>query len=110
MTLAQSAPTTVSAHSAPPSRARSATAPPRLRPAPNFQRILGDAARHKALAHRAYKSARQAAPIPPTLIDRLWTNALLAAEIAPPVVAARMFRRSETLLRLLVDQHNWKRP
>jgi hypothetical protein len=72
--------------------------------------VNGDAARHRALARAAYKAARQAAPIPPTLIDRLWTNALLAAEIAPPVVAARMFRRSETLLRLLVDQHHWKRP
>jgi hypothetical protein len=84
---------------------------PRLaRGMPDFQRVTGDAARHRELARRAYKSARQTAPIPPTLIDRLWTNALLAAEIAPPVVAARMFRRSETLLRLLVDQHNWKRP
>jgi hypothetical protein len=82
---------------------------PRLRPAPDFQRVTGDAARHRAPARAAYKAARQAAPIPPTLIDRLWTNALLAAEIAPPVVAARMFRRSETLLRLLVDQHKWPR-
>jgi hypothetical protein len=84
--------------------------PNRLGPAPDFQRVIGDAARHKALAHRAYKAARAAGPLPATLIDRLWTNALLAAEIAPPVVAMRMYRRSETLLRLLVDQHNWKRP
>jgi hypothetical protein len=83
--------------------------PPRLRPAPNFQRILGDAARHRALARAAYKAARNAAPIPPTLIDRLWTNALLAAEIAPPAVAMRMYRRVEVLYRLLIDQHRWPR-
>jgi hypothetical protein len=88
----------------------SSSDPPRLRPAPDFQRILGDAARHKALAHRAYKAARAAEPIPTAILDRLWLDALQSAAIAPPVVAARMFRRSETLLRLLVDQHNWKRP
>jgi hypothetical protein len=87
-----------------------ASSPPRLARAPDYRRVLGDRNHHKVLAHRAYKAARQAAPIPPTLIDRLWTNALLAAELAPPAVAMRMYRRSETLLRLLVDQHNWKRP
>jgi hypothetical protein len=87
----------------------SSSDPPRLRPAPDFQRVTGDAARHRALARAAYKAARAAEPLPATLIDRLWTNALLAAEIAPPVVAARMYRRSETLLRLLVDQHRWRR-
>jgi hypothetical protein len=86
------------------------SSPPRLARTPDFQRVTGDPGRHKELARAAYRAARAAAPIPPTLIDRLWANALLAAEIAPPVVAARMYRRSETLLRLLVDQHNWKRP
>jgi hypothetical protein len=85
------------------------SSPPRLARAPDYRRVIGDTTRHKALARAAYKAARAAEPIPSTLIDRLWTNALLAAEIAPPVVAARMFRRSETLYRLLLDQHRWKR-
>jgi hypothetical protein len=87
----------------------SSSDPPRLRPAPDFKRVSGDAARHKALAHRAYKAAREAEPIPPAIIDRLWVHALQSAEIAPPAVAARMYRRSETLLRLLIDQHGWRR-
>jgi hypothetical protein len=92
-----------------PSRRLGSSSPPRLARAPDFQRICGDAARHKALARRAYKAAREAEPIPSTLIDRLWTNALLAAEIAPPAVGAKMYRRAEVLYRLLLDQHNWPR-
>jgi hypothetical protein len=85
----------------------SSSDPPRLRPAPDFQRILGDAARHKALAHRAYKAARAAEPIPTTLIDRLWVPTLQCAEIAPGNVATKMYRRSEVLYRLLLDQQRW---
>ena len=57
---------------------------PRLARAPDFQRICGDAARHKALAHRAYKAAREAEPIPSAIVDRLWLNTLRATELAPP--------------------------
>jgi hypothetical protein len=88
----------------------SSPARPRLAAASDFQRVLGDVSKHKQFAYRAFKAARAAAPLAPAIIDRLWINALQSAEIAPPVVAARMFRRSETLLRLLVDKHNCKRP
>jgi hypothetical protein len=80
---------------------------PRLRSAPDFRRLLGDVARHKDLARNAYQAARAAGPIPTSLVDRLWVRTLQAAEIAPPPVALRMYRRSETLYRLLLDHQRW---
>jgi hypothetical protein len=81
----------------------------RLRPAPDFQRVLGDANRHKALARAAYRAARAAEPIPMAILDRLWVHALQSAEFAPPAVGAKMYRRAEVLYRLLLDQHRWPR-
>jgi hypothetical protein len=86
-----------------------AAKPPRLARAPDYRRVLGDANRHKTLAHRAYKAARQAEPLPSALLDRLWLNTLRATEIAPPTVGVKMYRRAEVLYRLLLDQHNWPR-
>jgi hypothetical protein len=83
---------------------------PRLaRAVPDFQRISGDASRHKALARRAYKAAREAEPIPSAIVDRLWLNTLRAVELAPPTAQAKMWRRHETLCVLLLDQHRWPR-
>jgi hypothetical protein len=84
---------------------------PRIaRGTPDFRRVGGDANRCKSLAYAAYKKARQTAPIPPALIDRLWSDALAAAGLAPsPNIAATMFRRHEVLCKLLLDQHNWPR-
>jgi hypothetical protein len=82
--------------------------PPRpLAATPDFRRVLGDTARHKQLARAAYRAARAAEPLPSALIDRLWCRTLQCAEIAPPSVALRMYRRSETLYRLLVDHSRW---
>jgi hypothetical protein len=78
-----------------------------LAPTPDFKRLLGDAARHKELARRAYRDAREAEPLSSALIDRLWVRTLQATEIAPQRVALKMFRRSETLMRLMVDVHRW---
>jgi hypothetical protein len=87
-----------------------AAKPPRIaRGTPDFRRGGADANRCKALAYNAYKAARQTAPIPPALIDRLWSDALTAAALVPPNIAATMFRRHEVLCRLLLDQHNWRR-
>jgi hypothetical protein len=83
--------------------------PPRLARAPDFQRVLGDAARHKALAHRAYRAARTIEPLPAAWLDQLWVRTLQSAEIAPGPVKLRMYRRSETLFRLLNDLHRWPR-
>jgi hypothetical protein len=87
-----------------------ASKPPRIaRGMPNFRRVGSDANRCKSLAYAAYRKARQTAPIPPALIDRLWSDALQAAALAPPNIAATMFRRHEVLCRLLLDQHRWPR-
>jgi hypothetical protein len=84
---------------------------PRLRPVPDFRRVNGaDIARHKSLARNAYLAARAAQPLPVAYVDRLWAGTLAATEAAPPQVAAKMLRRSETLLRLLCDWHGWPRP
>jgi hypothetical protein len=79
----------------------------RRRPAPDFRRVLGDVAKHKMLARRAYLDAKAAAPLPSSMIDALWVRTLQASEIAPGAVRLRMFRRTETLLRLLVDHSRW---
>jgi hypothetical protein len=85
------------------------SSPPRLRPAPDFRRVDGNAEAHKRLAHSAYKACRAAQPLPIAYVDRLWAGTLSATAAAPPPVAAKMYRRSETLLKLLVDWHHWPR-
>jgi hypothetical protein len=42
----------------------SSAKPPRLARAPDYRRVLGDTNRHKVLAHRAYKAALAARPLP----------------------------------------------
>jgi hypothetical protein len=84
--------------------------PPRLRPAPDYRRVNGDRNHHKSLAYAAYKAARQTQPLPLALIDRIWLSTLAATEAAPPQVACKLYRRSETLLRLLCDWSRWPRP
>jgi hypothetical protein len=77
---------------------------------PDHRRVDGGAVgRHKSLAHAAWRACREAEPLPMALIDRLWTDTLSAAALASPPVAARMFRRSETLYGLLLDQQRWPR-
>jgi hypothetical protein len=71
--------------------------------------VTSDAVRHKKLAHDAYRACRAAQPLPIAYVDRLWAGTLAATATAPPPVAAKMLRRSETLMRLLIDWHNWKR-
>jgi hypothetical protein len=78
-----------------------------LKPAPDFRRMLGDVARHKALARNAYKHARAVETIPASLLDRLWIRTLQATDVAPAAVALRMFRRSETMMRLMTDHAQW---
>jgi hypothetical protein len=85
------------------------SSPPRLARAPDFQRVKSDATEHKRLARLAWQAARQAQPLPIAYVDRLWAGTLAATEAAPPQVQARMYRRAETLLKLLVDWHRWPR-
>jgi hypothetical protein len=85
------------------------SSPPRLARAPDFRRVTGDAARHKALAHRAYRSARAVELLPAAWLDQLWVRTLQSAEIAPEPVKLRRYRRCETLFRLLNDLHGWPR-
>jgi hypothetical protein len=80
------------------------------RQVPDHRQVSGAVNHHKALAWRAWRSARALQPIPLALVDRLWTNALTAAAAAPPAVAAVMYRRTETMLRLMVDQSRWSEP
>jgi hypothetical protein len=78
---------------------------------PDFRRVNGaDIARHKSLARNAYLAARSAQPLPIACVDKLWAGTLAATEAAPPQVACKLYRRSETLLRLLCDWSRWPRP
>jgi hypothetical protein len=82
---------------------------PLARSTPDHRRADGSVDQHKNLARAAWRTARQAQPIPLALVDRLWHDTLLATSIAAPPVAARMFRRSETAFRLLLDMQRWPR-
>jgi hypothetical protein len=64
--------------------------------------------RHKSMARAGWRAA-DAQQLPLALIDRLWTDTLSAAALAEPPIAARMFRRSETAFRLLLDMQRWPR-
>jgi hypothetical protein len=88
-----------------------ASSPPRLPRVPDFRRVNGaDIARHKSLARNAYLAARAAQPLPIAYVGKLWAGTLAATEAAPPQVACKLYRRSETLLRLLCDWSRWPRP
>jgi hypothetical protein len=77
---------------------------------PDHTRVDGTAVgRHKDMARAAWRSARECQPIPLAIVDRLWADTLSATALAEPAIAARMFRRSETLLRLLLDWQKWPR-
>jgi hypothetical protein len=77
---------------------------------PDHTRINGSLGEHKALARAAWRACREAEPLPRAWIDRLWANALEAVAVADqPVIQARMFRRSELLMKLLTDQARWPR-
>ena len=54
---------------------RITTARPRVaRSTPDHRRISGGLDQHKALARAAWRTAREAQPLPMALIDRLWTD------------------------------------
>jgi hypothetical protein len=76
---------------------------------PDYSRVNGDLRQHKNLAHAAWRSAREAQPIPAAHCDRLWCDALTAVAIAEPAIGARMLRRVETTFRLLLDMQRWPR-
>jgi hypothetical protein len=93
-------------------RVRQTTALTKIKPrvsaarsVPDDRRISGRLDQHNAV----WRSGREAQPIPVALPDRLWVDALSAASIASAPVAVRMFRRSDTLYRLLLDQQRWPR-
>jgi hypothetical protein len=77
------------------------------RSTPDHGRADDSVDQHKTLAWRAWRSARAAQPIPLAIVDRLWADTLSATAIAEAPIAARMFRRSETLYRLLLDWQRW---
>jgi hypothetical protein len=88
-----------------------AAKPPRLaRAVPDFRNTLGDTVHHKKLAREAYRACRAVQPLPVAFVDRLWAGTLAATAAAPAPVQAKMYRRAETLLRLLSDWHRWPRP
>jgi hypothetical protein len=84
-----------------------ASSPPRLARVPDFRNTPGDVVSHKRLARDAYKACRAVQPLPVAYVDRLWAGTLSATATAPAPVAAKMLRRSETLMRLLIDWHRW---
>ncbi len=69
----------------------------------------GDLAVAKRTARLAYDRARKAGGLAPVVIDKLWSETLLAAEGRPAVTAAEMYRRSEHLFVLLHDRAAWAR-
>jgi hypothetical protein len=86
------------------------SSPPRLaRAVPDFANVRGDTLHHKKLARDAYRACRAVQPLPLAYVDKIWAETLTATATAPPPVAAKMLRRSETLMRLLIDWHRWPR-
>jgi hypothetical protein len=77
----------------------------------DHRRVDGGAiGKHKSLAHAAWKAARAAEALPVAWIDKLWAGTLAAVAIAEqPAIQAKMLRRSEVLMRLLIDQAAWPR-
>jgi hypothetical protein len=51
----------------------------------------------KERARKAWQAARQRSALPPVMVDKLWSDGLLAARSAPVGVAAVMMYRSENL-------------
>jgi hypothetical protein len=86
-----------------------AAKPQRIAHVPDFGNVRGDVVSHKKLARDAYRACRAVQPLPLAYVDKIWAETLTATAAAPPQVAAKMLRRSETLMRLLIDWHRWPR-
>ncbi len=63
----------------------------------------------KRLARAAWSRAHTAGGVSSAIVDRLWSDALLAAERQPVNVATEMLRRTEHLMTLLADRGRWPR-
>jgi hypothetical protein len=61
----------------------------------------------KRRARLAWQTARQREVLPVPILDRLWSEGLLAMGSAPPQVRAVMAHRSECLFALLIDRSKW---
>jgi hypothetical protein len=66
-----------------------------------------DLAELKRRAYRAWQRAREREALPVPILDKPWSEALLAMGEAPPYVRAVMAYRSECLFALLVDRAGW---
>jgi hypothetical protein len=60
----------------------------------------------KVLARRAYARARAAGSLSSVVVDKLWSDTLLAVTDAPPTAAAEMLRRTAHLFVLIEDRAN----
>jgi hypothetical protein len=60
--------------------------------------------RAKALARRAYDRARAARSLSSVVVDRLWSDTLLAVEHQPAATATEMLVRTQHLFVLIEDR------
>jgi hypothetical protein len=61
----------------------------------------------KARARKAWQEARSRSVLSGALIDKLWSETLIAVQQAPLHVRPILAYRSEVLFRLLVDRARW---
>jgi hypothetical protein len=61
----------------------------------------------KERAYKAWKEARARSVLPGAILDRLWSETLVAVRRAPVGVCSIMMYRSEVLFRLLQDRAGW---
>jgi hypothetical protein len=81
--------------------------PMRLARVPDHDVLPTDFAATKARARDAWQAAKAAHAAPPLLLDRWWSDALLAVRDAPAHVQLVLLHRSEVLFRLLIDRTRW---
>jgi hypothetical protein len=77
----------------------------RLTPAPSGLTLT----QAKALAQRAYGRARALGSLSSVLVDKLWSDTLVAVTDQPAATAAEMLRWTEHLFVLLEDRASWPR-
>jgi hypothetical protein len=70
---------------------------------------LSPAAEAKRLATAAYSRARTAGSLSSVVVDRLWSDTLLAVEHPPAATATEMLVRAQHLFVLIEDRGRWPR-
>jgi len=66
-------------------------------------------AKAKLLARGAYDRAKASGGLAAVLLDRLWSDTLIAIERQPAATATEILRRTEQLFVLIEDRTRWPR-